>query len=874
MITTEPTCAAQGEKTYTCGECGATKKEPVAADPSKHNFGGWESISGTQHSRACRNNGCSETETEEHDLENTVIQIETCEVEGQQRDYCETCGYENYTTRPALGHNYGDWTVVTPATEAAEGLERRICANDNAHVEERPIPVLTHTHTMQSVAAVPAACVEPGNIACYQCSSCQRYFSDEAGTTELVEDDIIIPALGHDWGDWTDVGKNAPADNHGRSCNRDGCDAKETGNHEWGDWTKDGDTDHKKTCAICSGIRTETHQWGEGVVTPPADGALDTAGTMTYTCSGCGKTKSEPLTACAAHDWQWEKFPSETDYHSGSCTKCGMLKSGDHDWNEGEVVSPATQLEDGWKVYTCEICDQQKGETIPKLDVPVNSTPNDNAAGGQLAGSDSDLIEDILTEEEKAAVEDGSATVSIYLEVEDISDMVAPDEAAAATNAVAASGAQIGMYLDIDLFKDVTTSDSGTETTQITETNGKVTITIVVPDELINTAPSITRIYRIVRVHDGWAEIIEATFDPATKTLTFQTDKFSTYALAYNDTAVVTYTVTYTDGVDGTEIFADQTFTINEGAATPVFVGTPVRSGYTFNGWSPSVAATVSGNVTYTASWTKNSSGGGSYVPASYAITVENTKNGDISVRPATASRGTVVTIIVSPDKGYALESLTVTDKSGKEIELTNKGDGKYTFKMPASKITVKATFMGDNTMLNFFVDVPADAYYYDAVLWAIKEGITNGTSATTFSPDNPCTRAQMVTFLWRAAGSPEPKATECKFSDVDMSKYYSKAILWAVENGITNGTAETTFEPYATCTRAQMAAFLYRMAGSKAANTENPFADVKEDAYYYNAVLWAAANDITKGKTDTTFEPYTTCTRAQMVTFLYRYMG
>ena len=306
--------------------------------------------------------------------------------------------------------------------------------------------------------------------------------------------------------------------------------------------------------------------------------------------------------------------------------------------------------------------------------------------------------------------------------------------------------------------------------------------------------------------------------------------------------------------------------------------------------WNLGDAQTVSANTSY--SWTytpadttnynvltgditpyvvSTGGGGGGYV-STYAITVEYAKNGDVTVSHKSTYKGATVTVTVEPDKGYTLETLTVTDKNGKEIELTSKGDGKYTFKMPASKVTVKASFAEDNTMQNIFVDVPADTYYYDAVLWAVKEGITDGTTATTFSPDAACTRAQMVTFLWRAAGSPEPTTNVCPFTDVNVDSYYGKAVLWAVEKGITNGTSETTFSPNATCTRAQMATFLCRMAGGKPVSSTIAFTDVKADAYYADSVQWAVENGITDGTGDNKFSPDATCTRAQMVTFLYRY--
>ena len=268
---------------------------------------------------------------------------------------------------------------------------------------------------------------------------------------------------------------------------------------------------------------------------------------------------------------------------------------------------------------------------------------------------------------------------------------------------------------------------------------------------------------------------------------------------------------------------------------------------------------------------TGSSSGGGGGGVSTYAITVDSAKHGDVTVSPKNASKGATVTITVEPDKGYTLETLTVTDKNGDEIELTNKGDGKYTFKMPAGKVYVEATFMEDNSMLNFFVDVPADAYYYDAVLWAAKNGITGGVDDTHFAPNATCTRAQVVTFLWRAAGSPAPKNSMMPFTDVPAGSYYEQAVLWAVENGITDGTSATTFSPDAVCSRGQIVTFLWRSQKSPASDSVNPFADVAADAYYNSAVLWAVTNGITDGTSATTFSPAANCTRAQIVTFLWR---
>ena len=240
-----------------------------------------------------------------------------------------------------------------------------------------------------------------------------------------------------------------------------------------------------------------------------------------------------------------------------------------------------------------------------------------------------------------------------------------------------------------------------------------------------------------------------------------------------------------------------------------------------------------------------------------------------LSVSPTSAAKGETVVITVKPDTGYTLEALTVTGKNGGEVALTET-DGKYTFTMPAGKVTVAASFAADNSMPHFFADVPASAYYYDAVLWAVENGITNGTSATAFSPNAPCTRAQIVTFLWRASGSPEPKNMS-SFTDVSTDAYYAKAVAWAVENGITSGTGAGKFSPNATCTRAQAVTFLYRAAGSPQVSGRTAFNDVPAAAYYADAVAWAEEHGVTGGIGSSLFGCGNHCTRAQIVTFLYR---
>ena len=261
------------------------------------------------------------------------------------------------------------------------------------------------------------------------------------------------------------------------------------------------------------------------------------------------------------------------------------------------------------------------------------------------------------------------------------------------------------------------------------------------------------------------------------------------------------------------------------------------------------------------------------YVPGAptYPATAPAVPNGTVTVSPANASKGTNVTVTVKPNEGYELGSLAVKDASGNLLPLADLGNGKYSFVMPDGKVSVEAEFV--KTAATSFADVSANAYFADAVKWAVDKGITNGLSDTMFGPYASCTRAQIVTFLWRAAGSPEPK-TASSFTDVPASAYYAKAVAWAVENGITNGMTETTFAPNATCTRGQSVTFLYRALKGTASGNAN-FTDVKSDAFYADAINWAVANNVTNGTSNTTFSPNADCTRAEIVTFLYRaYQG
>ena len=269
-----------------------------------------------------------------------------------------------------------------------------------------------------------------------------------------------------------------------------------------------------------------------------------------------------------------------------------------------------------------------------------------------------------------------------------------------------------------------------------------------------------------------------------------------------------------------------------------------------------------------------SSGGGGGGGSTTYTVSVDAGRNGDVTVSPSRASYGDTVTITVEPDEGYELDELIVTDSDGDEIDVERVSATRYTFEMPRSRVTVEATFVEitEEPDLPTFTDVSEDAYYADAVLWAVENGVTNGTSATTFSPDMAVSRAQMVTFLWRAHGS--PKATGANpFTDVSTSDYYYDAVLWAVANGVTNGTSATTFSPDTAVTRSQAVTFQWRAAGSPVVSGSS-FGDVAADAYYVNAVTWAVTNGITNGTGGNTFSPDVVVSRAQAVTFLHRELG
>lgn len=358
----------------------------------------------------------------------------------------------------------------------------------------------------------------------------------------------------------------------------------------------------------------------------------------------------------------------------------------------------------------------------------------------------------------------------------------------------------------------------------------------------------------------------------------FDTDTV-TRAMTLTAKWVQTYTVTFeTSGGS-----AVGPVTVDAGS-TVTKPADPMKSGHNFGGWYKDSTLqtpwnfandTVRTDTTLYAKWTANPPAPSYYDPdPTYAVSAPAAENGKIAVSPRYAERGERVTVTVKPDSGYVLETISVTGKNGNDLKLTDKGNGKYTFTMPASKVEIKVTFMEDNSVLNFFYDVPNDAYYYEAVKWAAENGITGGIGSSLFAPNQPCTRAQIVTFLWRAAGSPVVNYL-MPFTDVDEGAYYAEAVRWAASTGIVTGLTETTFGTDSVCTRAQAAAMIYRCAQAQGKGFTGawmfhlPFTDVPEWAY--ESVAWCYMNGVTTGVSETSFAPGNDCTRAQIVTFLWR---
>ena len=430
-------------------------------------------------------------------------------------------------------------------------------------------------------------------------------------------------------------------------------------------------------------------------------------------------------------------------------------------------------------------------------------------------------------------------------------------------------------------IKATTDASNMTGTNTVTLSTQNMTVTNAI--EMTLPVPENWTAGKAFVLHKGY--VYEGTLNNTNHTIEFKNPHgFSDFTVTNEDPTVAKNGETsYTDLAQAiNEAKADATITLTAKAnGANVTTNRDNKNVTIKNGSDASVTVKINGteikldaNAEQSITTPRASSGGGGSASTGYTVTAPSAKNGSVSVTPKNASKGDTVTVTVKADKGYELSKLTVTDKNGKTVKLTDKGNGKYTFTMPGSKVEVKAEFVETVTEPeNPFRDVNKNAYYYKQVLWAVEKGITSGVSANEFAPEAACTRGQMVTFLWKAAGSPEVSGA-LAFDDVSSDAYYAKAVRWAAQQGITSGTSAGVFSPDAPCTRGQMAMFLYAYAKTPAVTGSVPFGDVASGDYFNTAVLWAVNNGITSGTSSTTYSPASVCTRGQMVVFLYQLLN
>lgn len=553
-----------------------------------------------------------------------------------------------------------------------------------------------------------------------------------------------------------------------------------------------------------------------------------------------------------------------------------------------EVASGATANIEGGKITgsgssALIVAEEGATVTISGEDTDISSTGTAPAIevkqGGTLTYEDSAAKITAQTDDGKAVVLNGGATVNVAdTKVTVASDNEAGDyidnHGVMVLSAGATKGednAPMNAALVMSDGTIIEGSESAAPTYTVDEDAGKITTTVPAGGKVTDSdgktvempnGGSVTSTENGSDVDVEEVPAIGITLDKTSVTL---------YSNTTPNTVTLTATVQPNNTTD-TVVWSssdENVATVNNGVVSAVA-----------NGTATITAKAGDQTATCTVTVKTYSSGGGSSSDdndPTYSISApDKVTGGSIKVTPSRASAGTRVTITAKPSSGYELDELTVTDSKGNELKVTDRGDNKYTFQMPSGKVEIEVNFtkIGENPdpdPSTGFVDVPANAYYRDAVEWAVSRGITSGTSNTTFSPDMSCTRAQMVTFLWRAAGSPAPQSTVNPFTDVQSGAYYYDAVLWATEQGITSGTSATTFAPDATVTRGQTVTFLWRQAGSPVADYAMSFTDVPTDAYYAEAVRWAVSEEITAGTGNNAFSPDNNCTRAQIVTFLYR---
>ena len=815
---------------------------------------------------------------------------------------CSVCGtvIKAQEEIPAKGHSWNEGEITTSPTCENAGVKTYTCT---VCKETKTEAINATGHTPVDVAEKPATCTEAGHKAGTKCSVCEAILSGmeevpTTGHTEVIDaakaptctetgltegkhcsvcNEVLvaqeeIPAKGH-----TEVIDEAraptctePGKTEGKHCSV--CNAiivaqteiPATGHTEKtvvgkpATCTETGLTDGI-SCSVCGTvikaqeeIPAKGHSWNEGEITTSP--TCENAGVKTSTCTVCNATKTEAIDATGHTLVEVAEQPAtctEACHTAGTkCSVCDAILSG----REKIPATGHTEVIDAAKAPTCtetgltegkhcSVCNEvivaqteipAKGHT-EVVDPAVEPTCT---APGKTEGKHCSVCNEVIVAQSEAPAKGHTEVIDAAVE-------------ATCTEPGKTEGKHCSVCNEITVAQEVIPAKGHTE----------------VIDEAIEatcTTPGKTEGKHCSVCH---AVIVAQEVVPMKEHT----------AVTVPGKAATCTEAGLTDGekcsVCGKELKAQETIKAlghswDEGKATtaPTYEKTGVKT-YTCG----ICKATKTESIPQLVNSGSGSSGGGSNKTTTYPVNIatKTEDNGTTSSSSKMASKGNMVTITVEPDRYYVVDEVIIRDSRGKQLPVKDNGDGTYTFEMPADKVMVEPTF----SWVNPFVDVKNTAYYTSAVEWTLKRMITQGTTDITFSPNGSCTRAHIVTFLWRAAGSPEPESA-VSFADVPAGSYYAKAVAWAVENGITLGTTDATFSPNAACTRAQSMTFLYRVSEASASGAPS-FYDVAADAYYAAAVKWATDNGITNGIGNGLFGSNNTCTRAQIVTFLWRsYMG